>query len=324
MKTLYGFILLILSYHGHTETLISGKAINGEGLELLVVAHSDLITNTEIELARSRIASNGDFEVRFTLRETKPVFLRIGGQEMEFVVEPGKSYNITISNLLEQQPRKKLPARFGMPALQYQISGSNRYELNAMIAEFYAIHDRFLQENVHALLRQRDNALTDMYSELINSSFPDFNNQYFKNLVFYNTALIRMMSPTTGIGQLYENYISGRPVLYSHPVYMEFFSQLFDKHLLTKAAYLRREGLLLLLSSSDSFQAIIKAMEADPVIKEMRVKELVLLFSLRDVYFMSGFNKEQVLNCLRQIQQMSTFSEHRLIARNMIASFAAH
>lgn len=317
-------MLVFLTYQVRTETILNGKVINGAGLEVTVVAHSDLITNTEVELARSSIAPDGSFEVRLALQETMPIYIRIGVQETEFVAEPGRRYQLTILNLMEQQPRKKLPARFGMPPLHFQISGGNQNELNTMIAEFYTIHDSFLQENVHALIRQRDNTLTNQYTQLVNSHFPNITNQYLKNLVFYNTALIRMMSPATGLAQLYSGYISGRPVLYQHPVYMEFFSQVFDKYLLTKAPYLGREGLLKLLASPGSFQAIVHAMEADPVIQNKQVKELVLLFSLRDVYFMAGFNKEQVLNCLRQIQQNSTFSEHRLIARNMISALGAH
>jgi hypothetical protein len=298
------------------QIIIKGSVQGASGLEVKLSVFSDLITNTETRVAETRIGQAGMFEVRLNLNTTAVAILKIGIQTGEIILEPGKTYNLKISGLLDKSLRNKEIAPFQIPSLQIEIVNPRRFELNGLVNEFYNFHDRFMAENAHLILRQRDSRLVQQYITEIYNRFPGINNSWFNDLLRYNIASLELMVRAKSTDAIANTYLLNQEILYSHMAYMDFFSDIFTKYL-TASRLFDHKQLIMALESADAYRSMMDILGQDKLLHDRQLRELVLLKNLPDLLATPGFSKQSILSLLESVRTKSVYPEHRLIAANL-------
>lgn len=300
-------------------TLIKGQVKDLRSGSIEIGTFSDYITNTYTALAQTTISPNGQFELKLSLNSVRSCKLRLGQQQVDLIVEPGLTYLIEVSNVIAQDTRKQVLPHYLIPPFEIKITNPRNNELNGLVARFNSIHDNFLTENHQALIRQGSKQKVADYNELIDKNFSGVHHQWFNTYTLYHKAQIQLMAKTINKESAIRQYILGKPVLYHHPVYMDFFLQVFDKYALLPSSPIRRDDILKAVSSSDAFRQLDQLFVTDPLLKDRPVREVLIILTLWECYSQPDFKKEDVIKALRQCSTQSTLPEHRQIAGNMVA-----
>lgn len=318
------FLSVITCGTSFAETLILKGSVQGaSGQKVEFTVFSDFITNTEILLAETRIRQDGMFEIRPDLKTTTVAILKIGIQKGQIILEPGKTYNLKISGLLDRSLRNKEIAPFQIPALKIEIINTWRFELNNLVNEFYIFHDGFMADNAHIILRQRDGRLVQQYVAEIYNRFPGINNAWFNDLLRFNIASLELMTRAKGRDAIAATYLLNQDVLYSHMSYMDFFNEFFEKYL-TASGLFDRNQLIEALESSDAYKVMMDILGHDSLLNDRQLRELVLIKSLPDLLTTPGFSKARILSLLETIRTRSVYPEHSLIAGNLVVLLSRH
>lgn len=316
------FSLLILSPMFFLESVladpvrITGSITGAVGMKAELVTTLDFISNTEKIIASSAIGQDGMFELSADLKNTSLCYLKIGVQKAEIILEPGRSYNIRIKGLLDKSLRNQDIPPFQVPALYIEILNPWRFELNDLVNQFYLFHDQFMEKNSVALLRARDKKIVETYIAEVYNRFPGINNAWFNDLLTYKIAQVEMMARNRGRESMAEIYLKDKEILYYHPVFMDFFTQFFEKYIYTVRLY-NPARLVELAESGNTYQLLMKEFEKDPVLRNESLRELVLISSAADLLTLTGMSRNSVINLLNYIQANSKYPEHRVIAGNL-------
>lgn len=307
----------------HAETtVIKSSVANAAGLPVELITYSDYISNTEMVLARTTVAKNGTFDLRFELDHTIFSILKIGIQKCEILLEPAKTYQLKISGILSEKLRDKDIPAFQIPWLQVEVINPWKFELNGLTNEFFDFHDEFLAENTMTILRSRNTGVLNKYVTELYNRFPGIDNAWFNDLLTYKTAEIEMMLRITDRKALAEKYLLDHEILYDHMEYMDFFQKFFEKYLITSSLYERRD-IVAALDSPQSYSLMMEMLSIDTILKNKRLRELVLIRSMFDLWAIPGFNRDRINKLLQQVQTESKYAEHQLIATNIINHFSA-
>jgi len=113
-------------------------------------------------------------------------------------------------------------------------------------------------------------------------------------------------------------YFSDAPVLYENVEYMDFVNQYFSKYLTATSRSLKFTDYHTVLKGQDSYKRMMKALEADTLLRKPQLRELVMIKGLMEMYNTLGYKQEQILNLLRAVPGESKFPQNRKIAENMI------
>ena len=311
------FTILLCQLAYCEPVIIKGSVPGAAGTEIKLLAYADFISNTEQQLAEAKIGQDGFFEISLDLKSTIFVYFTIGMQKSELLLEPGKVYNLKITGLLDRDLRNKEIPSFQVPALIITVLNPWRFELNGLVQEFLSFHNDFLALHSMALVRQRDAKLVEQYTSELYNMFPGIDNAWFNILLTYNIASVEMMARASSREAIAVKYLLDEPVLYDHMVYMDFFQQFYEKHLITSRIY-ERNKLINALESPYPYNALMEMLAKDPLLPGYRLRELVLIKNMYEFSGSPGFEKKNILSLLEKVKTASKYSEHKLIAENLI------
>lgn len=312
------FLTILFYQLAYCETVvIKGSVPGAAGTEVQLLAYADFVSNTEQQLAQAKIGQDGFFDISIDLKSTTFVYFKIGIQKSELLLEPGKVYNLKITGLLNRELRNKDIPPFQVPALTIAVLNPWRFELNGLVQEFLSFHNEFLALHSMALVRQRDAKLLEKYTSELYNLFPGIDNAWFNILLTYNIASVEMMARAGGRETIAVKYLIDEPVLYDHMVYMDFFQQFFEKHLITSRVY-ERNKLINALESPDPYNELMEMLGKDPLLPGHRLRELVLIKNMYDLSGSPGFEKNSIINLLDKVRTAGKYPEHKLIAENLI------
>ncbi len=316
--------VMVFSWQLHAETtVIQGSAPGASSLPVELITYSDYVSNTERTLTQSTVSANDTFEIVAEIQQTTFTMLKIGIQKCEILLEPGRQYHLKITGILSEKFRDKDIAPFQIPWLHYELLNPWQFELNRLVSDFFTFHDQFLAENSMALLRSNGAVLAKKYIQELYNRFPGIDNAWFNDLLTYKTASIEMMSKALNRNSLAEKYLLSNEVLYDHMEYMDFFRQFFEKYLLTYPAYDRR-SIITALESPNSHHMMMEMLGKDTILKDNRLRELVLIRGMFDLSGTPGFDTDRINRLLQQVQTGSKYREHQLIAGNLIRLISTH
>ena len=296
---------------------ITGTAPGAEGKRIQATKCMDLLTGLEKTLAQANIDSTGSFTLSLNTDKTIPVFLSIGFHRAELFVEPGKTYVLSIAPL-NYNDTQELNPFVESQSLEITQQGNKTDELNALIQSFNKEYNDFVLANFNYLYRDKDRARLDTFRVKIFRKFPDIKKAYFNDYVKYKLASIEQVANVMGKSPMVKKYFSDSPILYDNVEYMDFFKEFFSKYITTTSRALKYVNFKELLEGTNSFPALMKALDADTLLRKTQLRELVLLRGLMEMYDDPIFRQESILTAITAISRDSKFEENRLIAGDLI------
>jgi thiol-disulfide isomerase/thioredoxin len=303
------------------NVFIKGKATGAEGKTLSIYAWSDQITYTQAKIASGKIDSAGKFDFSFKADKTFFAYLKVDFNEAPIYIEPGKTYDLSISCPDCNSPDDKTNPYLEPKQLDVIINGSDSLELNNMVMRFNKMNDDFILENYITLIKQRNRALVDTFRTETNKRFASVKNDYFKSLVRYRFAMIEELAQLNSIEGLSKKYLWNQPVMYDNTGYMEFFNEFFKNYVTAQSKHITRYDLDTTINSQKSVPAFLDTLGKDSLLRNEVVREMVALKTLGEIYYLPQFSKAAILGMLTYIKENSKFPQHRQIAENYLNFF---
>ena len=300
------------------KTVITGTAPGAEHKMIRITTPGDLITFWEKTLAETRIDSTGHFNVSVTLDKTAFIFISIGFHRAELFIEPAKKYDLQIDQMRYDELTDVNPL-IESQNLVCTIMNPDSLGLNTLVGELDSVYSRFLMKNFNALYRDRNKVLLDTFRVQLNQKFGAVKNTYFINYAAYKLASLDQLTQYYNQVQLTIKYFSDQPVLYNNVEYMDFFNSFFSKYITVTSNILRKIDFHPLLKSPDPYTAVLKSMGADTLLKNTRLRELVMLKGLMELYYTPTYSQEEIIAVIARAKEKTLYPENRVVAENMIS-----
>ncbi|MCX6231486.1 MAG: TlpA disulfide reductase family protein [Bacteroidetes bacterium] len=319
-KLITVFFLLFLSFFSFAQnTSISGRAIGAEGMKIRLITTADYISELPKKIDEYIIDSSGNFKLRTSLNECIYVQLQIDIYKGDFYLEPGKSYNISITPMQYKEDEKISPF-LNKKKLEIVTDKIDSNELNQQISKFNALYDDFVIKNFNILYNSRNKAKLDSFQLKLNLYFSSSKNSFLNNYIKYRIAGLEQMSHIKNTLKFYTAYIQNQPILYNHIEYMYFFNEFYEKFLFNGNHKLRDDDLQAFVNEKNHL-GLMDAMGRDSLVKNEVIRELVFLKGMRDLYYSNNFDKENIISMLYKFSGKTKFKEHKIIANNLIIAF---
>ncbi len=309
-----GLFIFIHSLSNALPTFIEGKVVKGNGMVIRVSTYSDRISFQEKLLDMQEIDASENFKLSFEIQSIQEVFLQIGNQSFSFFAEAGKSYELQMDQL-EIPPKSSLSEHQAL-----SVIWKEKNELNEAIDNFNFSYSRFVEENFIALYKLRNATLLnsfekEMFEKLHNTNtLSPTEKAFFENEITYRIADLKNASHTLSDQKLGETYLQNKEVLYRNPNYMLFFRNYFSQYFFAGKRNMKFSDFFELIRKGSKARILLDYMGKDPILIQERLRELVLLNALKEVYYNKDFDMLQIKKLILEIGSNSKFPEHHKIA----------
>jgi len=314
----YFLLLFTFPYTKAQYCTIKGTAPGAQGREIRVITYFDQISYSEKTIASDTIDASGNFNLKFINTSTIYAFVEIDFYKSDIYLEPDGNNNIEIS-LFKNNKNINLNNPFLNPlSLDINFIDQNENDINILIQNFNSIYNNFMIKNFETILKNHNRKKVEQFKNDIDKRFKNTTNKYFKNYIKYKIASIEQMSRIKNKANLAKKYIIDKPVLYDNIEYMDFFNNYFNDYAGSITESAKNKDLKSSINHNIKFAALSDIMSADTILKNERLRELVILQLLKTVYYYPDYKQKNIINILKQISEESKYKRHRLIAKNLI------
>lgn len=300
------------------SVVIEGTASCQPGEEIRLITFDDLINCNPVTISRDIIKKDKSFRLSCNTKQIKLVQLSIRNLKAEFFVVPNHTYRFSIKvdtalyNLLD-------PTEYD-GFLEIKNLDPDTAELNYKILRFSAYFEDAMRHYAPYLTYWQDMKRYDTITKLIKSNFDIRNNplNFYNSYLYYTCGLLDFMIFNKDPDTLYHKYFDNEYLQYDNPAYMQLFSSFFSNYLYG-SRYISKSLLTEHINDDPDYLALFNELGKDPYLVNEKIRELVIIMSLKDFYpNTEEFDRLNVLKLLQYIENYSHFPEHRIIAKNVI------
>ena len=317
----FGLLMLAMSAWAQkvNPVVIRGHADFAVGEEIRLIAYEDLITYTPKVVSSDLVDRNGTFELSYTTPEVRLVQLEIRTSRAEFLVEPSKNYEFTISMDAELFNFFRPQDYDGF--LQVKNEKADEKDLNHKVNYFTAYYNYAFNRYYFPIVYDRDEAARDSVLAMIQQKF-DISYKpldFYQSYLFYGISQLDRIYWQKEAKKLYHKYLDNDYILYNNPNYMEFFNSFYDDYVFSSLK-INRENVLISINDSADYRMLFNELGRDEFLVNERIRELVIIKNLGQLYLNHPeFDKAHILQMLEKLQRTTHFAEHKPLIANMIS-----
>lgn len=314
---------------------ISGKVPEYAGDSLKFLSYFDYLTLEEKPVVAVKVASDGTFEARFSVKETQQIFLHLGVYKLYLYVQPNANYQVIFPPKQEKTTVDLLNPYFEETELMMGISNFKDNDLNFLIQAFdnsflpylnkYALNTggktitKELNNNTYAYNMRVKTKPEELAATLqsLETSFPERRDTFFNAYYFYKTGLLRHWASQYKARAISSDCFKNHPVLYQNTAYMELFGVIYDKYFSYLGRTPQGANIYTAINSLKSIAALKHVLSQDSVFTNEQLKELVILKCLYDEFYQPNFTRSAILTVLDSVALTSKYTENVGIAQRM-------
>jgi len=305
------------------NTVISGKAVDYIGKEILFYTYSDPVMHQKHELGNTKVGADGSFSISLSINQTMEVYADLEKYTGTFIAEPGRNYIITLPPFTTRTTTEARSPYFQPTLYWFGLPQTDNKDLNFAVRYFLteynletvknttSIYQNASKETVNEIIQRLDQKCSENKSDF----FITLKNYYYAELEY----LVYQRTPEI----LIEKYFAHKPLKLQNPAYQSSFKLLFTDFLRKEAQDYHNRKITSLVNSGN-FTGLVSFFESKGYRKDFA--ELAVLKGLYDGYYTGGFNKESILKALDQAQK-SALSETLIpivaLIRHKLTSLAA-
>jgi hypothetical protein len=203
----------------------------------------------------------------------------------------------------------------------YKLINTPAADINKRISSFDALYNQFVMDNFNRIYVVRDRALVRDFRLKVDSIFDSSDNQYFEDYIKYKFAGLEQLARIKSKRTIAKEYFENNPILYKNLEYTFFFTDFFGQILLTSPSLITMSDVILAVNINDDLQALDSALQKTGYLDNDRLRELVLLLNLRDIYGNGSFYPDKVMTLIDHLGSQSQYEEHQMIANNLFDEF---
>ena len=293
---------------------ISGRVINGKGFTIRLMTYSDQVSFLRKTLQSTLIGEDEWFVFNYENRTIEYCWLDIEFQQAEIFIQPGQSYEFE----LELKNQSLSASYYNRTAIPVRVIKDDDDHLNLSIQDFNQLYNDFLLNYAEKGQSGNPKTVYDTFIKAIDLRFQKNDNFYFRDYIRYKTASMQLFMRLKSRDKIGLEYFAGQPVLYDNLEYMDFFHLFFEKYFLIGGKYFSYNKSYDLINGNASSGAIIDSLETDPVLKDLEIRELLLLDGLKELYHVSGFKQDRIIFLVNEISGNGSTADIRKVADNIL------
>ncbi|MBI3509321.1 MAG: redoxin domain-containing protein [Bacteroidetes bacterium] len=293
-----------------------GTAPGRDGNVIGVYMMDDYITGTEIKLAEGIVGDSGKFSLTFELNEISDLTIRVKKVHGSVYGEPGRKVEMIVPDR-DYKSQVNPDVDYTIP-IQVFIDDST--DMNFLADDFNSHFTEFWKKNYMAFVTKDSTTAIDGFQKQMDEYYKWVKNPYFKPWMDYQFA---SFEDATFHSQIISDkkYLEGKKIYYHNSSYMEFFNNFFKDYLYKYSVTKQGEGILYAINDMVSYDSLMGAMKRLPYLHNDSLRELVMLKGLFEVYDNPAFSPRNVIAIAQQASTRSRVSEHRRIARDIVALY---
>jgi peroxiredoxin len=307
------FLLIAGSILRSEPVSVSGKLLSGNGFVIRLMTYTDQLSYMRQTLQTDTVGPDELYRFNIDINSVKYCWLDVEFQQVELFIQPGQAYEIDI-DLKNESLTSSYYNRAGLP---YKIMKDDDDHLNFSIQDFNQLYNDFLLNYSQKIREGSSKSAFDNFIKAIDVRFQNATNPFFLDYVKYKTASMQLFMRIKSRETIGLDYITNQPVLYDNLEYMDFFHLYFEKYFLSVGKYVDYNKTYDMINGTASAADLLDSLKTDPVLKDMQVRELLLLDGLKELYNVSGFKRNRVMELINEISKTGHIYESRVLAENL-------
>ncbi|WP_139230246.1 TlpA family protein disulfide reductase [Lishizhenia tianjinensis] len=319
MKYILSLISLVLlgsiTHLQAQEVYIEGYAQNMPSGTVEVYEIVDYLTRYERKIGSGNISADSTFNVSFPNIGTQKIKVKINNNYFYTYVQPNAKYDLYVK---DKSPYN--PERPEGNLVEYFFGGLPETDINYKIIEYDEEILDFLRNNFRRTdVRAREFMYKlDTFNIEIREKYKNDTSSYFEVYRRYGLASLDDLSFIGASNRLqkFDFYLKPYTVSYTNDRYMEYFLNFYENFHYNLSRTKEQVFYNALLQSSPTL--LMNALGNVYEVKHnLRVRELVLINMMSDLYYNVDYPQVPILNVLDSLAGFALFEEHKEIAKNM-------
>ncbi|MEY4602786.1 MAG: hypothetical protein RIT43_78 [Bacteroidota bacterium] len=330
MKFLGYIFLFILFFRTATfaqadkYVTVTGYAPKYIGKTIRISEIVDFLSMKESTLASATVKADSTFTLSFELKETQKAVVHADKNNSFLYLQPGGKYTIYLP-----EKDKYDPLRPNGSSIEVTFLDLDTNDINFKILQFQRWSDEwignyFYLKNVKPLefstkLDEFKTAVEKFYhlSDTTQSAINEAQT-YFNTFVRFSIASLDNIQHAADRNRYekHDFYLKFSPVFYRNDAYMGYLNSFYEKMIPRLSKETNNKVYLGLLKSSPTL--IMKALGNEYTLINMRIREIVMIKALSEIYYSNDYPQTNILAVLDSVSNHSLFNANAVLARNMM------
>lgn len=295
---------------------IIGVVAQNPGAKITIERYDDLFTRTMVELAHTTLKGDSTFEIDFNITEIEKIKISVNQDFCFIYAAPGASYKIAISDNRTRNFINPLGNELEASFLDLQ-----KTDINYKILAFDSWYDKFMGENYH-LRTRRDSSFAKnliQFENQVADYYKTDSSEFLRTHVKYRVASIEELNFIGARKERARYTVNLAPftVAYRSEEYMVYMRNFYKNYLESLPSEINNKVFKAIVAGSPT--RMINALAKDYRVANIRLRELVMIISLADVYHDKNYPQSRINIILDSISKHGLFQENKTIARNTLS-----
>jgi hypothetical protein len=295
-------------------TTIEGFAPTYVGEEVEIFAFDDYVSRVKDKLAGDKVKGDSTFKLTFYNEITRKLRVEIGENHFLIYVQPKGDYKVYVkgySPYLSKEAEKV--------EVEFFFIDLDSTDINYKILMFEDRQLSFLKNNYtrSAMDSPEFMGALDTFKVQSTEIYKNDTSKFFKNYVRYSFASLDNLAYKGNRNKYekYDFYIRPQTVLYQNDRYMDYILKYYDKYsyqLSNDLNELFYDGVI-----QASPTAVMNTLAKDYALDNVRLRELIMIKMLGDVFYSGDYPQTNILTILDSISENALFEANKGIASNL-------
>ncbi|MEX1191812.1 MAG: hypothetical protein WEA99_07535 [Brumimicrobium sp.] len=311
---LFLILFLVPQFYAKSTASIEGLAPDYLGKKVEIYEIDDYLSMLTTKIASSEVKSDSTFSLTFFNETTRKLKIKVGENFFHIYVQPDCEYKIYVEG-----ESAYLDENANAVEVEFFFVDLDSTDINYKILMFEDATLNFLKINYdHKSMNSEDfvSAL-DAFKLEVSNVYKDDTSRFFKTYVRFAIASLDNLAYTGSRNKYekYDFYIKPETVWYQNDRYMEYILKYYDQYESQVSDKLNEAFYQGVVKSSPTI--VINALGADYALNNIRLRELVMIKMLGDVFYSGDYPQTNILTMLDSIATDGLFKENRPIAENL-------
>ena len=284
----------------------------GENIEVYKV--QDYFSMKEELLATTEVSSDSTFKLYFYNDITQKVIIRSKNNKGYLYIEPNGSYDVYFP---DSDPYNSFRPTGGLVELaffsldstdiNYKILGFERWVNDFLATYFYT-------KSVDGIKFAKE---LDLFKTNVEKAYIKDTSKFFKTFVKFSMASLDDIQQVGARNRFekHDFYLKFSPVSYENDAYMEYLKNYYKNFVSRLSMDVNNRVYLGVLNSSPT--QIMKALGGEYTLINLRIRELMMVKMLTDVYYNGDFPQTNILTVLDSVSNFAMFEGTKIISKNL-------
>jgi hypothetical protein len=313
----FGFVLFSLgvSFSQNDKIVtINGFAPAYVGKKIEIYRIQDYLSYTESLIASTTVDVDSTFTIQFPENKTHKVIVRANKNKAYLYIQPNGKYEVFVP-----EKDKYDPYRPNGNTVELSFYDLDSNDINYKILSFERWINDFL--GMHFYTKQAKGLEfvkeLDKFKANVESAYKTDTSTFFKTFVKFSIASLDdiQQSAERNRYEKHDFYIKFSPVSYENDAYMEYVSKFYE-NLAPRLSFKTNNDVYLgVLKSSPTL--VMKALGGEYTLINLRIREMMMVKMLSDVYYSGDFPQSNILTILDSVSNKAMFEATKGIAKNV-------